>query len=463
MAINYTLSTGSATAPSWLTSYLQGGATGAAGLLGQNTLANQSQNTLDAQRMAAERARAGSPANAAASSYVTGAINGNYLPGQSQANPYLDATFNQAANSTRSQLASQFAGSGRNIDASYAPRADQLNQLATSIYGGAYNNERSLQQQAAGMAGQVSQNNYMDANALSAVGAAQDTRAQQVADQPGQSLDDYLRRISGVSEAAGRETTQSTPYYTNNTANYLGTALGLDQLTGGRISGAIGDYLGGLLGGGGAAGATVAAPSALTSLGAGTSVGTLGSGALGASGAAALPTSGLTAGIGGSTGAGLLGGSAGGTAAAGLAPYTITGAAANGALGGAAAGGAAGGAAAGAASTSGAAIGANLATLGPVGLAIGAAMALRQISNVDRSSASGTTDPYAGLFTDSGYGGLQGNDPSNPEWQSTLSGIDPNSGIKWQEEGGKTTWTTPDGQTYITRVGPDGQPYLTDK
>lgn len=92
----------------------------------------------------------------------------------------------------------------------------------------------------------------------------------------------------------------------------------------------------------------------------------------------------------------------------------------------------------------------NLATLGPIGLAIGAAMLLRQISNVDRSSASGTTDPYAGLFTDTGYGGLQPNDPGNPEWQSTLSGIDPNSGIRWREEGGITTWTTPDGQTYRT-------------
>lgn len=460
MAINYTLSTGSATAPSWLSQYLQTGAQGAGGLLGQNTLANQSQNTLDAQQMAAAQARAGSPANAAASQYVTGAINGNYLPGQSQANPYLDATFNQAANSTRSQLASQFAGSGRNIDASYAPRADQLNQLATSIYGGAYNNERALQQQAAGMAGQVSQNNYMDANALSAVGAAQDARAQQVADQPGQSLDDYLRRIGGVSESAGRETTQSQPYYTNNTANYLGTALGLDQLTGGRISGAVGDYLGGLLGGGGAAGAAAAAPFAGTSLGAGTSVGAFGSGAFGASGAAALPV----AGIGGGSaagGAGLLGGTAtgaggavGGAAAggaAGLAPYTITGAAANGAIGG------------GAAASTGGAAGLNLATLGPIGGAIAAAMILRQISNVDRSSASGTTDPYAGLFTDMGYGGLQGNDPSNPEWQSEVAGVDPNSGIRWQEEGGKTTWTTPDGQTYITRVGPDGQPYLTDK
>ena len=146
------------------------------------------------------------------------------------------------------------------------------------------------------------------------------------------------------------------------------------------------------------------------------------------------------------TGAGLLA-----DGGATLAPHTIFGAAANGAIGGGTA-----------ASTSGAAAGMNLATLGPIGGAILAAFALKKISDVDRSRASGTTDPYAGLFTDMGYGGLQGNDPQNPEWQSTVAGVDPNSGIKWEEVGGKTTWTLPNGQSYITRVGPDGQPYLVD-
>ena len=337
MAINYTQSFGNTTPPAWLTPYLQGGAQRAQGLLGQNTLANQSQNTLDAQNLIAQRARAGSPANAAASGYVTNAINGAYLPGQAQANPYLDATFNQASLATQNQLASQFGGSGRNIAASYAPRADQLNNLATSIYGGAYDAERARQQQAASMAGQVSQNGYMDANALANVGAAQDLRAQQVADQPGQSLDDYLRRIGGVAGAAGQETSSSDPYYTNNTANVLGILSGVNQLTGGYLSDTAGGYLRGLLGGGGAAGAAGVAPYAGTSLGAGTSTGAFGSGAFGASGAGALDTSGLMAGVGSGGGTAAAGG------AAGLAPYEITGAAANGAIGGGAASGAYGG------------------------------------------------------------------------------------------------------------------------
>lgn len=337
MAINYTQSFGNTTPPAWLTPYLQGGAQRAQGLLGQNTLANQSQNTLDAQNLIAQRARAGSPANAAASGYVTDAISGKYLPGQPGANPWLDATFNQASLATQNQLASQFGGSGRNIAASYAPRADQLNNLATSIYGGAYNQERALQQQAAGMAGQVSQAGYMDANALAGVGAAQDLRAQQVADQPGQSLDDYLRRIGGVANSAGQETTQSDPYYTNNTANVLGILSGVNQLTGGYLSDTAKNYLTGLLGNGasgsGAAGGLGAAG------GAGFDA-WLGTGATDAITGAVAPTlapiAGETAG-----GAGLIGGSgaAAGTAAGtgayggGLASGGATGLGALGALG----------------------------------------------------------------------------------------------------------------------------------
>lgn len=58
-------------------------------------------------------------------------------------NPYLDATFNKAALSTQNQLASEFARSGRNVGASQGLRSQQLNDLATNIYGGAYENERN--------------------------------------------------------------------------------------------------------------------------------------------------------------------------------------------------------------------------------------------------------------------------------------------------------------------------------
>ena len=158
------------------------------------------------------------------------------------------------------------------------------------------------------------------------------------------------------------------------------------------------------------------------------------------------------------------GGAAGGAygSLAGMAPYEITGAAANGAIGG-------GAAASGAASTGGA-LGMNLATLGPIGGAALLAMALKKIADVDRSRGSGTTDPYAGFFTDMGYGGLQPNgDPLSQEWQAGVGAVDPNSGLKWESNGGRTTYYNHDGTVaYVIYpsnpnmvYGPDGKtPYI---
>lgn len=81
-------------------------------------------------------------------------------------NPYLDATFNQAANAVQNRVSSEFAGSGRNLESSIPVQNDQLNQLATQIYGGNYANERQLQSQAAQQAPLASQANVSNLNAL---------------------------------------------------------------------------------------------------------------------------------------------------------------------------------------------------------------------------------------------------------------------------------------------------------
>jgi hypothetical protein len=62
-------------------------------------------------------------------------------------NPLLDATFDQAAQRSRSRLESEFAGSGRNIEAAAPARADMLSSLASQIYAPAYENERNRQLQ----------------------------------------------------------------------------------------------------------------------------------------------------------------------------------------------------------------------------------------------------------------------------------------------------------------------------
>lgn len=76
-------------------------------------------------------------------------MGGKYLDPNS--NPYLASTFNQAANAVQNRVASQFGQAGRNLEASIPVQNDQMNQLATQIYGGNYQAERQNQQQMAAM------------------------------------------------------------------------------------------------------------------------------------------------------------------------------------------------------------------------------------------------------------------------------------------------------------------------
>lgn len=272
--------------------------------------------------------------------YIQDVLGGQYLPGQEQGNPYLDRTFDMAALRTQNQLASEFAGAGRNVDASQGLRSQQLGDLATQIYGGAYDAERNRQ------------------NALVPY--------------------------------AGSDTTSTSPLYRDRTSELLGgLMLGGELLgsygdlydrffgddAGGQGGGASGDaagQVGGLLGGAGAAGS--AAGGAVAGGGVSAGGGTIGSGVLGSSG------TGVASGGAGAAGAaaGGLGALAGGAHAGALGGLGATTAATEAALlgtsmptlaplGGAAAGGA--GAAGAGAAGAGAAGGTSALGLGVAGLA----------------------------------------------------------------------------------------------
>lgn len=154
-------------------------------------------------------------------------------------NPYLDQTFNRAALQTQNQLSSEFAGHGRNVDASEGLRSQQLNDLATGIYGGAYDSERNRQQQTLGMAPQLEQSNYAGANSLLGIGSQQENLNQQQLDAPGTNLDSFLNRVSGnmgqTSIAGGSR---------NRTAGAIGGGM-----LGAQLGQGYGQY-GGLIGGG---------------------------------------------------------------------------------------------------------------------------------------------------------------------------------------------------------------------
>lgn len=220
---------------------------------GGQTVTPFSDQTQQALQGTEARATNGSPVTSAAKGYTADVLGGKYL----NSNPYIDQTFNHAAEGTRSQLDSQFAGSGRNLGASYAARADQLNNLATQIYGGNYANERAMQNSTLGQANSVANQDYTDLSHLGQVGNAyEDLTSRQNADAasrfdyqqnaPGVSLDQYIARLNNQ---PGGST--STPYFRNTAAGALGGAsagYGIGSNFG-TYGGAIGGVLGGLLGG----------------------------------------------------------------------------------------------------------------------------------------------------------------------------------------------------------------------
>ena len=163
----------------------------------------------------------------AANNYTTNAANGAYL----NSNPYLDSTFNQAANAVQNKVGSEFAGSGRNLEASIPVQNDQMNQLATSIYGGNYANERRLQSQAAGQAPNVNASYLNNLGAQSQAGNLLQNQAQNYmnadatqfnynANLPQTNLANYMNTVNSLSH--GTDTSSTQPVYQNKTAGALG-------------------------------------------------------------------------------------------------------------------------------------------------------------------------------------------------------------------------------------------------
>jgi hypothetical protein len=265
--------------PAFIRPFLQYGAeqsralyeTGGPQYYGGNTVVPFSQQTEQALGRTEQRALQGSPVNQAAQQYATGVL-GSTPTSQfgGASNPYLDAQFNRAADATQQRLQSGFAGSGRNIEAARPAASQELNDLATGIYGGAYENERNrmaadlAQQRAtqfsvAGMAPQLANQDYVDLNALQGVGGqVEDLAGNLMQDQaarwdfaqnaPQMNLDNYIARVTGA--YPGQNATSSTPTYRNRTAGAMGGAMAGAQMGSyfGPWGTGIGAIGGGLLG-----------------------------------------------------------------------------------------------------------------------------------------------------------------------------------------------------------------------
>jgi hypothetical protein len=248
--------------PSYQLPYLQEGLGYARGLFaeggpeqyGGNTVVPFAPQTEQALSGIQQRATQGSALTQAGQGYATDTLNGKFLD---QGNPWLDATFNRAAQATQAAGEAQYAGTGRNVQAGAPQRTDMLTGLATQIYGGAYDAERNRQQGVLPYVSPLAEADYRDLSALQGVGAqVEDLSGRYMEDaarrwdteqnRPGDTLDSYLQRISG-----NMGSTQSTPIYRNRTAGAAGGAISGAQLGSsfGPWGALIGGAAGGLLGG----------------------------------------------------------------------------------------------------------------------------------------------------------------------------------------------------------------------
>lgn len=100
--------------------------------------------------------------------------------------------------------------------------------------------QRSFMDSLLGYSSPLAAQDYMDLSQLQGAGAAQDFYNQQTIDdsrarydygqnQPGQQMDDYIRRLTGLAGNYGTQT-QNTPQYQNSAANALGYAMLLQQM-----------------------------------------------------------------------------------------------------------------------------------------------------------------------------------------------------------------------------------------
>src|SRR5579859_6438072 len=106
-------------------------------------------------------------------------------------NPYLQNTFNLAAGSVQNNIESQFAGSGSNVENSIPVQSDQMNNLATQLYGGAY--QQGLQQmtQASALAPSIQQGTYLPGQELYQTGTLGQQQQQNIINAPYNALSWY--------------------------------------------------------------------------------------------------------------------------------------------------------------------------------------------------------------------------------------------------------------------------------
>lgn len=192
----------------------------------------------------------GSPVMNTANSQMQTMLSGAYLNPAS--NPYLQQTFNDAANAVQQKVGSEFAGSGRNPEASVGVQNDQMNQLASQIYGGNYQNAMDNLTKVTAYAPAYDSQTWGDLGQLGQAGSQVQQQAgnMQTANQnlynyyaqlPWTNLSNYMGQVNSLASGGSASTTQPYmgPSKTQTALGGAATGAALGSMVAGASSGAI--------------------------------------------------------------------------------------------------------------------------------------------------------------------------------------------------------------------------------
>jgi hypothetical protein len=126
-------------------------------------------------------------------------------------NPYLQNTYNLAGQQVQNQLSSEFAGSGSNVENSIPVQADQLNNLATQLYGGAYQQGVNTMTQASGLAPSIQQGTYLPGQEEYQAGTSQQTQNQNIINAPYNALSWYSGLLGLNGSSMGGSSSSNNP------------------------------------------------------------------------------------------------------------------------------------------------------------------------------------------------------------------------------------------------------------
>lgn len=190
--------------------------------------------------MTTQRAIDGSPVMNAAQGNAFNTLQGNFMSPDS--NPWLKENVDTAMNDVTGRINSQFGNNNFGGTAHQETLGRGLGQVAAGMYGQNYDSERARQMQTMGLAPQMAESDYRDAQALLGVGDARQQLSQSYLDQanglfnqnnqfPQTQLDNYGRAVSiGMGAGGNSSTTGPNPNQRSGIADLIGTGLSAASL-----------------------------------------------------------------------------------------------------------------------------------------------------------------------------------------------------------------------------------------